>query len=50
MEKQEQAVHRGGGDTQGQAGEDSKHPDLAVDAPIHCWELDYMILKGPFQF
>ena len=32
------------GDTQGQAGQGSEHPNLAVDVPVHCREigLDYL--------
>lgn len=34
-----QVAHRGGrspGDTQGQIGWGSKHPDFAVGIPVHC--------------
>ena len=40
-EAMEQAAQRGGGspilgDTEGQAGQGSKHPDPAVGIPVHC--------------
>ena len=50
----EQVAQRGGrspipGVSQDWAGQDCKHPVLAVGVPVHCRGLDWMALKGPFQ-
>jgi len=38
------------GDIQGQAGQGSEHPDLAVDVPVHCRGVGLEgLFKDPFQ-
>jgi len=37
------------GDIQGQVGQGSEQPDLAIDVPVHCRELDQMTSISPFQ-
>ena len=49
----EQVAQTGGrctvpGDTQGQAGQGSKKPDLAVGILVHCSEVGLDDLKSPF--
>ena len=50
----EQVALRGGGcpvpgDVQGQAGQGSEQPDLAVGVPVHSMRVGPDGLKGPFQ-
>ena len=50
----EQVAQRGGGcpilgDTQGQTGQCSEHPDLAVGVLVHCRGVGLDTLKDPFQ-
>ena len=49
-----QVVQRGSGcpipgDTQGQAGQGSEQPDVAVGVPVHCKELDQTAFQGVSQ-
>jgi len=37
------------GNIQGQAGQGSEQPDLAVDTPIHCREVGQVAFEGPLQ-
>jgi len=37
------------GETQGQAGQSSEQPDVAVGVSVHCEGVDQATFKGPLQ-